>query len=237
MASPRTLASVSNFLDVLPPIWRLQLFLGPEGRELVRAAAGRVGEAVRTGRIALEPLPPPDADLWEYSHYQRIFKNMSWWRTILANEVLVFQTDTALCRGAPEPVDAFVGRYDFVGAPQRPHGGCANGGLSLRRRNTSLAVLAKTPGSDRNEEVEDMWWCRELRMRGHRIAPLEVAKRFAVETVYFATPAGVHKPWHWLRCKGKELEELEAYCPEVRMLRENLTREQLPGSGPDCTDP
>lgn len=124
--------------------------------------------------------------------------------TVVAERVLVFQTDALLCRAG---VDAFDG-YDYVGAPWRTdlswtsgvpwlaHAG--NGGLSLRSRRVALAAIDAIEYS--RGEAEDMWFVEHAPRVGGRLAPRHVAATFAVEAVDESPPVpfGFHAAHKYL---------------------------------------
>jgi hypothetical protein len=108
---------------------------------------------------------------------------------------LIFQTDTVLLR---DNVDDFL-EYDYVGAPWciefEPGLAVGNGGLSLRKVSTMLDILRKHPrtilGGTRHEDIYFSYWC----LKDNRTIPnVFTAKKFAVETVYYHSPTGLHAP-------------------------------------------
>ena len=49
--------------------------------------------------------------------------------------------------------------------------------------------------------------------------PFEIAEKFAVESVYYESPYGIHKPWKTLN--SNELQELKFACPELTYIFDN----------------
>ena len=105
--------------------------------------------------------------------------------------MLVFQEDALLCGPS---VDAFArahaGGADYAGAPWDPRdawvagkawlaavGG--NGGLSLRRRSHARACL--DAACWQRGQWEDAFYVELLQQLGHRVAPSDMARRFAIE--------------------------------------------------------
>ena len=114
-------------------------------------------------------------------------------------------------------LESFVDRYDYVGAPFDPDDGWVrgkpwlaavggNGGLSLRRRSQAMACLDRAccqPG-----QFEDAFFLEGLQQMGHKVAPADAAKEFAVERLLAERPCGLHKAYNY---QGREaLEELLA---------------------------
>lgn len=58
-----------------------------------------------------------------------------------------------------------------------------NGGFSLRSRSKILTRLALEPYDQSNPE--DVWYAVNLHLMNASIAPFDVSKTFAVETVYY----------------------------------------------------
>lgn len=87
----------------------------------------------------------------------------------------------------------------------------AEGGEDARR-----AAEAAVPSW---EKFEDQWWFVKLRdeVPEARLPPLEVARGFAVETVWEERPLGYHQPGRWLTASQKE--KVMEWCPEVGMLQ------------------
>lgn len=77
--------------------------------------------------------------------------------------------------------DEFL-KYDYIGAPFNPSGVIGNGGFSLRSKRL-MEWIAQQPWEDFHPE--DSCICirhrEEIKRAGFKIAPLEAAKRFAIE--------------------------------------------------------
>lgn len=75
-----------------------------------------------------------------------------------------------------------------------------------------------------------------------KLAQQEVAKRFSVETIYFPTPLGMHKPWGHLPAEdvlfhfpqfqkmnsetdhyAEKVQKLAEYCPELKLVAPSST--------------
>ncbi|EOO00256.1 putative formate dehydrogenase protein [Phaeoacremonium minimum UCRPA7] len=139
-----------------------------------------------------------------------------------AHRMLMFQTDSILCSNSDLSVDDFL-EFDLLGAPiaaQFGHG--YNGGLSLRNPKLMLQVARAAHSSFGSEgggnEVgfEDQWFYGKLKALPEANLPSEdVAKTFAVETIYYEKPLGYHQPERW---QHDHMEQIKEWCPEVGML-------------------
>lgn len=98
----------------------------------------------------------------------------------------------------------------------------------LRAHNARLARIRDEEGQAALEQAnglvpswerfEDQWFYVKLRDAGAALPPLEVARTFAVETVWEEHPLGYHQPFRWLT-EAQKVKVLE-WCPEVAMLQD-----------------
>ncbi len=92
-----------------------------------------------------------------------------------------------------------------------------NGGFSLRSTNKTLILLEKMRNSSTLTgfwDNEDVFYSRYMSSVG-TIAPLAVAKTFAVEKIFYVNPVGVHKP----AIDKEDLKTLCEECPDARLVR------------------
>lgn len=69
------------------------------------------------------------------------------------------------------------------------------------------------------ERFEDQWFYAKLKEDpASQLPPLDVARHFAVETVWEDRPLGYHQPFRWLTAAQK-VKVLE-WCPEASMLQD-----------------
>ncbi|CAF1515194.1 unnamed protein product, partial [Rotaria sp. Silwood1] len=61
---------------------------------------------------------------------------------------------------------------------------------------------------------EDVWYAQNLRRVNGSVAPVNIAKTFSVESVYYERPLGVHR--FPLKCSIRE--KLFETCPESMMI-------------------
>ena len=101
-----------------------------------------------------------------------------------------------------------------------------NGGLSLRNRTMMLDIVTEFSfkdeldnlgwTSDPKEKYEDQWFYSKMRGRPDANLPIpDVAKTFAVESIWYPTPLGFHQVGEGnRRWQNDHVEEIEKYCPE-----------------------
>ena len=129
-------------------------------------------------------------------NYSKIFKDIEFWKDIDEEYILVFQHDSFVLRSG---IEEFL-QYDYIGAPwywtygdykdkrykdlkDFQQGG--NGGFSLRKKSSMIKMIESNPP---DYEYEDMYFSNALT----KDVPLEVKKRFAVESMFYPDPLGVH---------------------------------------------
>jgi len=133
-----------------------------------------------------------------------------------------------LCANAARSVDDFF-EYDFVGAPiGEAWGQGYNGGLSLRKRSTMLRVIREFDWEKYEEpRHEDQWYyARMLELKNGNyddedtppprivLPSMEVARTFAVETIDYPHPLGVHQVLRHIENKYLSMDE---WCPEYKL--------------------
>lgn len=204
---------ILHFSSVLGPAWGITLFtLEATWIEPLSPAFQR---ALKSGRIEVRFLPK-DAELTS-SYGVSVFLTRPWiWEQLLSAErILLFQADSILCTKSQQAVEDFF-KYDFVGAPiDSKYGQGYNGGLSIRNPRLFLEVVKETDFSTSEDEFEDQFFYKKLKEKNADMPIEEVAKTFSVETIYYETPLGYHQPQRW---QASNMEAIETWCPEVKML-------------------
>jgi len=159
--------------------------------------------------VSVQTKPVNNMTIPEYSS---LLKSIEFWESVKHESILIFQTDSILLNGN---LEEFL-HYDYVGAPWSNNtqvyikGKVGNGGLSLRRRSGMIRAIEKSRQfkiTTKKKSVykdEDVFFAVECQ-QNLNIAPFELSKRFACETIFHENPCGVHKFWRYLT-----QEEVEA---------------------------
>lgn len=212
-----------HFSNVLGPTWPIILYTLQKDWEVPPSHAFR--RALRQGRIRIHYLPR-NTDLSTTAAVSTFLTRPWFWEQLVAyDRVLLFQTDSVLCSRAPGSVDDYL-IWDFVGAPT---GGMKpgsvvkgyNGGLSLRNPARFLEIAKEggfNPYIEKPERLryEDQWFYQRLTEKNSTLLPpMEEARKFSVETVYYETPLGFHQPQRW---QSDYMDDIELYCPEVNIM-------------------
>ncbi len=166
--------------------------------------------------------------------YSAIFLNTMFWKSIPAEHVLVFQTDSMFLR-PPRPGELEnLLNHSYVGAPwcelfiKNPLSPgtpfpVGNGGFSLRRRSHSLGVIEDywrrrdLVALELHKLPEDQFFCALFAfLPGYSLPSKEVAAEFGTESEYEGDPMSCHKPWFWLQ--KPDLERLGETHPDFKTL-------------------
>ena len=192
-----------NVVMNLSADWKILIFHGKDNREYVKDIISTMEDTSRF----LTPIQL-EIDNLSFEQYNAVLMNHAFYRCIHTETILIFQTDAMILE--PSKLNDFL-EFDYVGAPW-PTGNVGNGGLSLRKKSKMLAIATTVNHFHVNE---DMYFSMQ------KVIPLkkptvEDAKRFAVETVFYDSPFGIHAPWKHL--KDEEMCKLKEKYPAIQEL-------------------
>jgi hypothetical protein len=216
---PNLVPLMLHFATVLGPAWTVVLFTVEESWTAPPSTSFQ--RAVGDGHVEVRFLPPGTVlkDVDTVSSF--LTKPWLWEQVQSAPRVLFFQSDSIICSKSSLAVEDFI-QYDFIGAPIDPkYGEGFNGGLSLRNPSLFLQITREVDFASSGVAFEDQWYYQELRARAERsdseiaLPSPDVAKMFAVETLYSEQPLGYHQPRRW---QSERMPQIEEWCPEVNML-------------------
>jgi hypothetical protein len=170
---------------LLPDGWKILVFHGNTNGEFVQEI---INDMEFPSRF-LKPISL-DVDNLTIAQYNSMMMSSAFYKCIPTETMLIFQTDTMILE--PTYLTAFLS-YDYVGAPWKS-GGVGNGGLSVRKKTKMLTITQTVMPFQSNEDVYFAF---------QTIIPLfkpsfQEAQKFAVETVFYEQPFGIHAPWKHL---------------------------------------
>lgn len=187
---------------VLSDGWHFVIFAGTENDTWMKMMADRyITRKTHTWEVITMPVANLTKETYSY-----LLTSVDFWTRVPGEHVLIFQMDTIPLPGSPyKPEDFF--EYDWVGAPWRPGKDkwlestfqgkpitVGNGGLSLRKRSSSIAICR---GIKPNSVIaEDVHFSRLFYNHpNYRVAPRDAAGCFAAELVLLNPhPFGLHYP-------------------------------------------
>lgn len=171
---------IHNHFKFLSDDWGLTFFGTKQNEERVRNYFPSVNFVV---------LPESVSNNLNALQYNNLLTSRYFWTYVPYEKVLIFQHDSKLLRAG---IDGFL-EWDFCGAPWGHFnmlGG--NGGLSIRTKQKMLDVIDYVQFNFKAHGNEDVYFCKYLPFVNGSIAPRDIAMKFSVETIFYATPIGVH---------------------------------------------
>ncbi len=125
-------------------------------------------------------------DINSISDYNKLLTSKSFWEKIEEENILIFQEDSRLLR---KGIEEFY-EWDYVGASWNFAPWVGNGGLSFRHKSAMLKIIDSIIYEDGlNEDIYFTTYMKPLNMK---LAPVEVANKFSVETQYHLGSMGFH---------------------------------------------
>jgi hypothetical protein len=203
---------IHNVNHHIPSTWPIQIFHGKDNQNFIQNST--LAPLIASGKIFLTLLE----EVYGRKRTDELLTNPKFWERVRGEKILFFQIDSIMCSNSPHKITDFL-QYDYVGAPWDPSWYSfskvdlvGNGGFSLRSRSKILALLALVPYN--SKVPEDVWYSTNLRRVNGSIAPVDVAKTFAVESVYYERPLGIHRPH--LKCATRA--KLFQTCPDSMII-------------------
>ncbi|CAF0931005.1 unnamed protein product [Didymodactylos carnosus] len=211
--------AILNVRHHLPSDWPIQVFHGSENAEFLRNSS--LSEYIKSGQIILNETAAYGKQYSGSAWTNWMLTNISFWQKVIGEKVLFFQMDTLFCSNTPHKITDYL-RWDFIGAPWHKKFNLpvsvGNGGFSLRNKTLSMKLLKLKPYD--GSVPEDVWYSMHFHLVNGTVAPLEVARTFSVESIYYDRPVGMHKPFMTF----EENKRFCATCPESGLVHPHCGR-------------
>jgi hypothetical protein len=151
--------------------------------------------------------------------YNILLTSLDFWNKINGEHVLIFQTDSCLCRHINTFDFTSYLNYGFIGAPSKLEFPVPwqNGGISIRKKSLMIKAIKNNNGP--SEINEDKFYTVSKR-RIVNPSPFELANKFSVEQYYFDNPLAIHKAWKYL--SKEDWNRLKEKFPEISLTFNNL---------------
>ena len=131
------------------------------------------------------------------SDYNKLLLSNSLWKILPFKKVLIFQTDSLICKHSDYTIDDFL-KFDYIGSAwtrERPIGltiDGGSGGFSLRNIELSLSVIKNFdpnswPGG------EDGYYAFYLELIGGKVGKFDDCVKFSTQEVFLEKSFGCHK--------------------------------------------
>jgi len=207
---------LENFDKNMDKSWDLYVFHGKSRKNFAAAAAANI-----SGRTV--NLIPLDTDNLISDEYNVLFKDPAFWNKIAAENIMIFQTDAALCGKSAKKIESFM-KYKYIGCsyndsqvgdgpwPGNKYYGV--GGLSFRKKSFVLSCIAKSKSG--NSSGEDMMLANCLHEEAEKPETGKVINEFCTQNEYHNPSFGAHKTRLYLRENDKP--SFYTYCPEAKGL-------------------
>lgn len=213
-ATNKLVTAVLNVLQHIPLDWKVQIFTHNQHWSFYQESS--LSPFIKDGRVFMTPINFSGNNIATEDSINLYLTSLSLWRQVRGDKVLLFQTDSAICSNSSYKLTDFL-QYDFIGAPWTD-GGCCNGGFSIRSRTKILLLLDSDRGRFPLHQInEDGWFSQSLPHFGGVIAPVSVAKTFAMESIYHPRAFAVHKSRD-ARPAKEDVMQVCAECPEARTI-------------------
>ncbi len=145
----RYTAMVRNVLDNTPPTWAVQIFYVPSGQSQygIDINPGILRMQETTGRIVMTEIPSELVEKFGMTRKKLYWTNQWMWETMVADQVLVFSGNGAICSNAKlSLLDSagieFFRSFDYIGASWRNfRGEGGSGSISYRRKSAMLDAI------------------------------------------------------------------------------------------------
>lgn len=180
---------MGNFMSILPKEWEFQIFYEDENvrRQLVRDLPLRHGRELHWNKIPHVP---------SLRAYSCLLLGNDFWEKCHGDLILIFQTDSMLCKDSKYKISDFE-NHDYIGGvPARKvrwrnlaragkSPGFMNGGLSLRQKKAMLDAPKPT-----KKVPEDVFYSKRLGVKADSV-------KFSWDHGWVCSdiPFGLHKPW------------------------------------------
>jgi hypothetical protein len=244
--------TVRNIRDNIPSTWAIQIFYTGKGQSQNAIDINKgLQRMIQRREVIMTKIPP------EISSVKKKFFEMwteKWlWENTVANRVLTFGGNSAICGNSPYTVESF-NEWDYIGGPwdnlNRNGKIGGDGGISLRNRDAMLTVidheLSKVEPSKRSTAYkswgqEDLFFVtRMFKMNLDGISNFKVASRNA--TLTFSAIGGAIND-EVLVASGTlpvvPFDEREKFltqiCPELKILYPSLHDPSCFGATPNGT--
>jgi hypothetical protein len=210
---------INNFDKNMSIEWDLYVFHGKSHRKFAEEAVS----SVKDRNIYLLPL---DTDNLTANGYNSLFKKLTFWNKIKAENILVFQTDTVVCKNGSNEINKFL-NYSYIGCPfddkkvgDHPLWGnypfYGIGGLSFRKKSFMINCIKRHPNIEDNY-AEDILFSKCIKDNGNpENITVDVLNNFCTQHIYSKNSFGAHKVN--IDLPNDQKNRFYSFCPAAKIL-------------------
>jgi len=214
---------INNFNSQMDSSWDLYVFHGKSNRDYAVNAVRNIYKR-RVFPISL------GTDNLTADEYNSLLKKSSFWDLVKAENILVFQTDVALCANSKLNIYDFI-NYDYIGCSinDKTYGNhhvpkwwegdnfYGIGGLSFRKKSFMMKCIADNPSvSDRY--AEDVFFSNCVAKTENKPANASVIADFCTQNKFTNKSFGAHKTSLLKRDSMEKYNNFATYCPEIKII-------------------
>jgi hypothetical protein len=208
---------IRNFDSIIPITWDLYVFHGKSHYNFAYDATKNI---LQRNKILIQL----DTDNLDANSYNKLLKQESFWNKVNAEHILVFQTDSVLCKNSKYKIEDFM-KYNYIGCPfngtyigkdengtwSGKHYFYGIGGLSYRKKSFMINCIRNYPIED--NFPEDVFYSNCVAETSDKPENALVLNKFCTQFSGLDSSFGVHKPESLVN-----KQEFSNYCPEMNML-------------------
>lgn len=216
---------ILNFVSILPDDWKIKLFHGNTAYDFIMNS--KLKDLYDSNKLLLQKL---DVDNLNGATYSDLFKTKKFWLDCLAENILIFQTDSILCSKSTFKIDDFM-HFDYIGSvwyynDDKFHGG--NGGFSFRKQSAMIDCIERIPPSKTTieykngerlteERFEDIYFVLGLAKLNKKIGTKQDCINFGAQHYFGGNSFGTHRFYDFLPLEQRE--SFINYCPEGNIIK------------------
>lgn len=210
---------LKNFDELIPSDWDMYIFHGLSANSFAKEAA----KVVKDRTVYFKTL---DVDNLDADGYNSLLKQRSFWDKVNAENILVFQTDTAICSKTKFRIEDFI-KYNYVGCntDKKTIGNNHNldywkgpfygvGGLSFRKKSFMIQCIKDNKRPE--NYPEDIYFSECAELTKDKPEKVDIIHSFCTQSTYVKNSLGAHKTSILV---GKESTDFYDYCPEAAFLK------------------
>jgi hypothetical protein len=197
---------IDNMLRNLNTETKIQIFHSPLNESFIKTTYNDL----INNKIILTRLRQNNLTIRQYN---MLLTSLDFWKKINGENILIFQTDSCLCRHVNTFDFTPYLSYGFIGAPCRLEYPVPwqNGGISIRKKSLTLKAI-KTNNNVSVGFNEDKYFSL-VKRKYMNPAPFELALQFSVEQFYYDNPLVIHKTWRYI--SPENWKALKDKFPEI----------------------
>jgi hypothetical protein len=208
------------FDERMPLEWDLYIFCGKTAEDYIKETVKNIKR-----KVIILPL---DKDNLNADEYNALLKQESFYNKINAEDILIFQSDTALCNGSPFNIEDFT-KYDYIGCSvnntsignfQTPWNDMpfyGVGGLSFRKKSFVMKCLETR--KDKLQLAEDVFFSDCVNDSPNKPPTAKVLSEFCTQNQFHEKSFGAHKI---KLLQESDKASFDSYCPESSFLKEQF---------------